>query len=1093
MRFLPSALALAFCCAGALRATDFPTVKTALPDLPTAPGTLVVPVDLRNHFEITAVTAQVVQFQTTMGNYNLALRPDAAPVSVTNFLNYVNGGRFVQTIVHRSDTGLGVIQGGGYALPSLGRIATDPPIVLEYALPNLRGTISMARQGVPNTTTATSEWFINTDDNSTSLGQANNGGYAVFGKVLGSGMTVVDAIHALPVYAFASPFNQLPLKDYTSGNPTVPNFVMVNSAQVIPVFPETAGQLAVVSFSVTGSTTPAVATAQVSGSTLTIFPGSQTTGFTDITVRATDTNGNFVEDTFRFTAVREIAVTDQSGADVPDEGSRVFQTTLVGSSRDMTFTARSVGTSNLTITGNPRVTLTGTNASDFTVLTQPAGTIAPGSTSNFIVRFSPQSTGTKTASLHFSSDDADESPYDIDLSGKGNVRPTLSLPIGMVVKEADGPNGAVVNFTVTANDEEDGVLTPGVNPPSGSVFPIGETDVAATVTDSDGGNRQGTFRVRVEDTTAPQISGTFAPLVVYSDRSGKAALPNYIVQAVRSDAVGVTEVTQAPVAGTLLENGNTNVTLTARDAAGNTASTTFAVTAIPGTAKLVAKADPVPGAGVDPNIPATAKWTVFGFPSITMNGAVPEVGWLGTVMVSATSSFSGIFSGPVGAPVLRLKTNVVDSVTDAAGAPVTGLKFASFRTPVFAGGDFAAIATVKGTRVVPLVNDTGLWVNAGGTLRGIARAGAVAPGAGTTKFSAFSSVAMPAPGTVFFTAKLNTPVLEKDFGLWRWNSTDGTQLILREGATIDLGAGPVKLKSFNTLTSVAGSPGHGRYDPSEPAIDVLLTTMSGTVASTAIATITPDGVLHVTARANTTDSAGRLLKSVGIPSSPGSDLAATALATFAPNPTLNLTTANSRTVFDFETGTILAQTATAAPGTTPATGPTPKFFSFQHPVAGFGLGGVRMTAFGAALSGTTIARDRGVWTHHPVNGLTLLAREGSVPPDAPGTKWSGFSSVSVLEGRGPMFVGKLLQVPPKVTIANDTGFWATDSTGALRLFLRTGDRIDGKKVLSFALLGTVAGSPGQRRAWTADDTSPRVFYRVSFTDGSTAVMSTLIP
>lgn len=1087
MRILPPALALALALAGALRATDFPTVKTVLPDLPTTPGVLVTPIDLRNHFEITAVTAQVVQFQTTLGNYNLALRPDAAPASVTNFLNYVNGGRYVNTIVHRSDKSLGVIQGGGYGLPSLGRIPTNAPIALEYNLPNLRGTIAMARTTQVNS--ATSEWFINTDDNTVDLGQSNGGGYAVFGKVLGTGMTVVDAIHALEAYPFQSPFGQLPLRNYTSGTEVGDaNFIKVTAAQVVPVFPETGGQLAVVTFSVTGNTTTAVATAQVNGSTLTIFPGTQTSGFTDITVRATDTNGNFVEDTFRYNAVREVAVTDQAGGDVADGGSRAYQTTLVGSSRDLTFTVRSVGTSNLTITGNPRATLTGTHANDFNVVTQPAGTIAPGGTSSFLVRFTPQSSGTKTATLHFSSDDGDESPYDIDLSGKGNVRPTLTLPIGTVVKEAAGPNGAVVDFVVTANDEEDGTLNPGVNPPSGSVFPVGETDVAVTVSDSDGGNRQGTFKVRVEDTTPPQIGGTFAPLVLWSDRAGKPALPNYVTQAVKSDLVGVTAVTQEPAAGTLLEDGITNVTLTARDVANNTATTSFAVTVSPTTAKVIAKEDPVPGAGTDPH-----KWTTFGVPSVTLNGAVPEVGWLSTVTVSPLSSFSGIFSGPVGAPALRLKTNVANGVTDAAGAPVVGLKFASFRAPVFAGADFAVIATVKGTKVVPLVNDTGLWVNAGGTLRGIARAGTAAPGAGTTKFLSLSSVAMPAPGTVFFTAKLNTPIIEKDFGLWRWNSTDGTQLVLREGATIDLGAGPVKVKAFTALSSVGGSPGHGRYDPSVPAIDVMLTVAAGTVTSTAIGTITPDGVLHVTARATTTDSANRVLKGVGIPSSPGEGLAATALATFVPNPALNLTATNNRTVFDFETETILAQLATPAPGTAPATGATPKFFSFQNPAAGFGLGGLRTTVFGATLSGTTTARDQGVWTHHPMTGLTLLAREGSVPPDAPGTKWLSFSSVSVLDGRGPMFVGKLVQAPPKVTVANDTGFWATDSTGALRLFLRTSDKIGTKKVTAFALLGAVSGSPGQRRAWVADDTSPRVFYRVSFNDGSTAIMSTVIP
>jgi hypothetical protein len=391
-------------------------------------------------------------------------------------------------------------------------------------------------------------------------------------------------------------------------------------------------------------------------------------------------------------------------------------------------------------------------------------------------------------------------------------------------------------------------------------------------------------------------------------------------------------------------------------------------------------------------------------------------------------------------------------------------------------------ATVKGTLVVPLVNDTGLWVNSGGTLRGIARAGSVAPGAGTAKFLAITSVAMPAPGAVFFTGTLGAPIT-KDTGLWRWTPADGTQLVLREGTPIDVGAGLVPLLSFRTLSSVGGSPGHARYDTSVAAIDVLLTFAS----STAIGTVTPDGTLHVTQRSGVVDSAGRTLQSVGIPSSPGGDLAATALATFLPNPALSLTLANNRAVFDFETEAILAQTGVTAPGAG-----TAKFFAFQNPVAGYGLGGERVTAFGAILSGTTMTRDTGLWAHG-ASGLALLAREGATPPGAPGTMWLTFTSLSVLEGRGPMFTAKLLQIPPTVTTANDTGFWATDSTGALRLLLRTGDKISGKRLQSFTLLGAVAGSPGQRRAWTSGDAEARVIYRAFFTDGSSAILTTLVP
>ncbi|MEQ1862848.1 MAG: peptidylprolyl isomerase [Chthoniobacteraceae bacterium] len=1067
--------------AGVLRASDLPTLKVPLPDISSAQGSPVASIDLRTHFEVTSIIGQVVQFRTTVGTVNLEMLAASAPVSVANFLSYANASRYVSTIVHRSDKSLGVIQGGGYALPTLGRIATFAPIALEYNLPNARGTIAMARTSELNS--ATSEWFINTKDNTTTLGQSNGGGYAVFGRVTGTGMAVVDAIAALPTYVFASPFGQLPLAGYSgSGNVADSNFIKFNAVEAVPVFPAQAGQNAVVNFSVTNSN-PALVSVAVSGSSLSASPVGGQSGFADVTVTATDSNGNSVQDTFRLTVVAgvpEIAIEQPAGTSVADGGSRAFPLVHVGSTADLVFTIRNPGNASLTLSGSPRVVLDGPDAGQFSVSAGPGSPLAGGSSTAFSIRFTPTSGGAKTAALHIANNDADENPYDIDLSGTANMRPVLSLPASPLIVEATGPAGAAVGFSVSASDAEDGALTPVVGRVSGSTFSTGDTTVGASAIDSAGATTTGSFVVRVLDTTAPQIGGTFAPLTALTDRTGKAALPDYTAQAVTSDIVGVTGVTQVPAAGTLLAAGTTTVTLTAHDAAGNTATVSFDVTIVPGTAALVMKNSAVPGAGVDPRIPAGAKFGTFGVPSITMNGGA-EAGWLSTVTWLPLGSFSGVFSGPLDSPMLRLRTG--EAATDAVGAAMTGVTFQSFRTPVFAGADFAMPATVRGTRVVSLVNDTGVWVNGGGTLRGIARAGSAAPGAGNAKFLAFTSVAMPAPGTVFFVGKL-AAALTKDSGLWMWTSTGGTQLVLRKGTPIDVGAGPLPLLSFNTLSGVAGSAGHGRYDGSVPAIDVRLVFAN---SLTAIATITSDGSLQVTQRSGVTDGAGRMLKSIGVPSSPGTALAATALATFAPDATLGLTLANSRAIFDFESEAILAQTGVAAPGAGAA-----KFFAFQNPVAGFGAGGERVTTFGATLSGTTITRDTGLWAHTAA-GLALLAREGSVPPGAPGTKWLGFTSLSVLEGRGPMFTAKLLQAPPAVTLANDTGFWATDSTGALQLLLRTGDRVGGKKVLRFTLLGSVSGSPGQRRAWTSGDDSARVIYRVFFTDGTSAIASTVVP
>ncbi len=504
-----TALSLAlFTFAASLRATDFPTVKTVLPDVTVAQGNAVPSIDLRSFFEVADIHGQVVQFRTTSGTYNLEMLPAAAPLSVANFLNsYVNTGRYAGTLLHRSDQSLGVIQGGGYfsppSSPSATRIANDAPVALEYNLPNTRGTIAMARTSVLNS--GTSEWFVNTKDNTATLGQSNGGGYAVFGRVTGTGMTVVDAIAALTVYnassVYGSACGQLPLKDYTGpALPVAANFVTINAAEAIPLFPASAGQNAVVSFAVSNSNTGLV-TATVSGSTLSVAPATGGSGFADVTVTATDTNGNAVQDTFRVTVTAlpsEIVVEQPVGSDVATGASRAFSTVNVGSNASLAFTITNTGGGSLTLSGNPTVTVDGSDAGMFTVTAQPTPTVAPlGGSTSFSVRFAPTSAGAKTAALHLATNDADEGAFVINLTGTGNALPTLTLPASPVIAEPTSANGAVVTFSVTASDAEDGALTAVAMPPSGSLFGMGDTTVNVTATDSNGAQVTRSFTVRV--------------------------------------------------------------------------------------------------------------------------------------------------------------------------------------------------------------------------------------------------------------------------------------------------------------------------------------------------------------------------------------------------------------------------------------------------------------------------------------------------------------------------------------------------------------------------------------------------------------------
>ncbi len=132
-----------------------------------------------------------VQITTNKGNIIVELNQEKAPITVTNFLSYVDEGFYNNTIFHRVIDGF-MIQGGGFTENGTQK-KTKAPIKLESnnGLHNKRGTIAMARTNIPDS--ATAQFFINTVDNDFLDYQAGNPGYAVFGNVV-EGMNVVDAI-----------------------------------------------------------------------------------------------------------------------------------------------------------------------------------------------------------------------------------------------------------------------------------------------------------------------------------------------------------------------------------------------------------------------------------------------------------------------------------------------------------------------------------------------------------------------------------------------------------------------------------------------------------------------------------------------------------------------------------------------------------------------------------------------------------------------------------------------------------------------------------------------------------------------------------
>lgn len=180
--------------------------------------------------------ATIVRLQTTQGVIEIQLYDQATPITVANFMAYVRSGAYNDSMFHRSVPGF-VIQGGGYTWNSTTNLPVEVPsrgpIKNEFnvARSNLRGTIAMAKLG-GDPDSATSQWFINLVDNSSTL-NIQNGGFTVFGQVSAASMAVVDAIAALQIVNEGSPFDALPITSPRSGNNYVKaNLSLVNSIAI---------------------------------------------------------------------------------------------------------------------------------------------------------------------------------------------------------------------------------------------------------------------------------------------------------------------------------------------------------------------------------------------------------------------------------------------------------------------------------------------------------------------------------------------------------------------------------------------------------------------------------------------------------------------------------------------------------------------------------------------------------------------------------------------------------------------------------------------------------------------------------------------
>ena len=174
----------------------------------------------------------VAHIKSSLGDFDIELFDDSTPLAVKNFINYSESGRYDGTLIHRSVPSF-VVQGGWVTFQSqnntLTSIEVDDAIPNEFGSSNIRGTVSLAKLGGdPNS--ATSQWFINLADNSKNLDN-QNGGFTVFGRIIGKGMSVIDEIARLKTYNVGG-IENFPLINYKQGTISEQNLITISSVKI---------------------------------------------------------------------------------------------------------------------------------------------------------------------------------------------------------------------------------------------------------------------------------------------------------------------------------------------------------------------------------------------------------------------------------------------------------------------------------------------------------------------------------------------------------------------------------------------------------------------------------------------------------------------------------------------------------------------------------------------------------------------------------------------------------------------------------------------------------------------------------------------
>ena len=819
---------------------------------------------------------------------------NATPLTVANFLTYIRNfgvsdttNKYDGAVFHRSIPGF-IVQGGAFKVQSapnnFSSITTSPSPTNEPVNSNTRGTVAMAKLG-GNPNSATDQFFVNLADNSTIL-DGQNGGFTAFARVAGNGMSVADAIAALPTVdslVNVAGVSNASLTDW----PLTSSSTVMDTTKVVSITSATKN-VPLITYAITGNTNSSAVSASIN----TVVDGSGNSsssvqinglagGQSNVTVTATDLDGNTVSQTFGVTVAQVPTVTTATSASITaatatlggnvtsDGGSTIVE-------RGVVYSATATNNNPiLNGTGVTKITASGTTG----VFTTSATGLAPGTGYSFKA-YAINSIGTTYTSP-------------VSTFTTSTQSPTVTTPTSASITATSATLGGTVASDGGATITERGIV------------------YSVTTTNSDPiVNGSGVVKVTAAGTTGV-FTANAVSLAPGTGYSFKAYAINSVGTTYTTPAATFTTTALSPTVTTATSTSITAITATL---GGNVTSDGGSAITERGVVYSITSANNDPlinGSGVT-KVTATGTTGVFTAPvtSLAPNTAYSfkayAINSVGTTYTTPAATFTTSTQAPTvttatSASITSTSATMGGNVTSDGGATIT---------------ERGIVYSVTATNADPLINGTGVTkVTATGTT-GVftAPVTGLSPGTGYS----FKAYAINSVGTTYttpaatFTTSTQAPTVTTatSASITSTSATMGGNVTSDGGATI-------------TERGIVYSVTATNADPLINGTGVTKVTATGTtgVFTAPVTGLSPNTGYSFKAYAinsvgtTYTSPAATFTTAVMLPSA--TTLAATAISTTSVTLNGTITANNSSTAVSFDYGTSISYGSNAA--ATPAT------------------------------------------------------------------------------------------------------------------------------------------------------------------------------